>query len=110
MAEPQIAHLKSSLVLSTRFPVVKRRSRSVAKAAYYNIRETSLEDVFTDQVWLKERIKQTKIIVINQNCHMLPHSRTGLAPAPLAVLPAHISLSPPPQSRRLEQATRVMSS
>ena len=35
MAESQIGHRKSSLVLSTRFPVVKWRSRSVAKSAYY---------------------------------------------------------------------------
>ena len=35
MAEWQIGHRKSSLVLSARFPVVKWRSRSVAKSAYY---------------------------------------------------------------------------
>ena len=33
MAERQIGHWKSSLVLSARFPVVKWRSRSVAKSA-----------------------------------------------------------------------------
>ena len=35
MAEWQIGHRKSSLVLSARFPVVKWRSRSVTKSAYY---------------------------------------------------------------------------
>ena len=35
MAERRIAHRKSSLVLFARFPVVKWRSRSVAKSAYY---------------------------------------------------------------------------
>ena len=35
MAEGQIGHRKSSLVLSARFPVVKWRSRSVTKSAYY---------------------------------------------------------------------------
>ena len=59
--------------------------------------------------YLKGKNQTDKIIVINQICHMLPHSRTGLAPAPLAVVPAHISFSPPPQAGRLEQATRVMS-
>ena len=34
MAEWQIGHWKSSLVFSARFPVVKWRSRSVAKSAY----------------------------------------------------------------------------
>ena len=34
MAERQIGHRKSSLVLSTRFPVVEWRSRSVAKSTY----------------------------------------------------------------------------
>ena len=33
MDERQIVHRKSSLVLSTLFPVVKWRSRSVAKSA-----------------------------------------------------------------------------
>ena len=33
MAEQQIGHRKSSLVLSARFPVVKWRSRSDAKSA-----------------------------------------------------------------------------
>ena len=33
MTERQIGHRKSSLVLSARFPVVKWRSRSVAKSA-----------------------------------------------------------------------------
>ena len=35
MAERQIGHRKSSLVLSARFPVVEWRSRSVAKSAYF---------------------------------------------------------------------------
>ena len=35
MAERQIGHRKSSLVFSARFPVVKWRSRAVAKSAYY---------------------------------------------------------------------------
>ena len=35
MAERQIGHRKSSLVLSARFPVVKWRSRPVAKSAYF---------------------------------------------------------------------------
>ena len=35
MAERQIGHRKSCLVLSARFPVVNWRSRSVAKSAYY---------------------------------------------------------------------------
>ena len=35
MAVRQIGHRKSSLVPSARFPVVKWRSRSVAKSAYY---------------------------------------------------------------------------
>ena len=35
MVEQQIGHRKSSLVLTTRFPVVKRRSRYVVKSAYY---------------------------------------------------------------------------
>ena len=35
MAERQIEHQKSSLVLSARFPVVKWRSRPVAKSAYF---------------------------------------------------------------------------
>ena len=34
MAEQQIGHRKSSLVLSARFPVVKWRPRSVAKSTY----------------------------------------------------------------------------
>ena len=34
---------------------------------YYNIRETSLEDVFTDQVCLKERIKQTKLLLLTKS-------------------------------------------
>ena len=33
MAERQIGHRKSSLVISTRFPIVKWCSRSVAKSA-----------------------------------------------------------------------------
>ena len=36
-AEWQIGHRKSSLVLSTRFPVVKWCSRSVAKSAYWEL-------------------------------------------------------------------------
>ena len=36
MAERQIGHRKSSLVVFARFPVVKWRSRSVAKSAYCN--------------------------------------------------------------------------
>ena len=36
MAERQIGYRKSSLVLSARFPVVKWRSRSVAKSPYKN--------------------------------------------------------------------------
>ena len=35
MAERQIGHRKSCLVLSARFPVVNWRSRPVAKSAYY---------------------------------------------------------------------------
>ena len=35
MAQRQIGHRQSSLVLTARFPVVKWRSRSVAKSAYY---------------------------------------------------------------------------
>ena len=35
MAERQIEHRKSCLVLSARFPVVNLRSRPVAKSAYY---------------------------------------------------------------------------
>ena len=35
MAEQQICHRKSCLVLSARFPVVKWRSRPVAKSDYY---------------------------------------------------------------------------
>ena len=35
MAERQIGHRKSSLVVSARFPVVKWRSRSVAKSARF---------------------------------------------------------------------------
>ena len=42
MAEWQIGHRKSSLVLSARFPVVKWRSRSVAKSTYFKA------DVSTD--------------------------------------------------------------
>ena len=34
MAEQQIGQQKLSLVFSTRFPVVKLRSQSVAKSAY----------------------------------------------------------------------------
>ena len=34
IAERQIGHRKSRLVLSARFPVVNWRSRSVAKSAY----------------------------------------------------------------------------
>ena len=37
MAERQIGHWASSLVISVRFPVVKRRSRSVAKSAHHYI-------------------------------------------------------------------------
>ena len=49
MAERQIVHRKSSIVLSARFPVVKWRSRSVAKSAYrkngdLNFSESSEED------------------------------------------------------------------
>ena len=36
MAERQIEHRKSSLVLSVRFPVVNLRSRPDAKSAYYS--------------------------------------------------------------------------
>ena len=40
MAQPQTGHRKSSLVLTARFPVVKWRSRSVAKSAYWgSVRE-----------------------------------------------------------------------
>ena len=35
MAQLQVGHRKSSLVLTARFLVVKWRSRSVAKSAYY---------------------------------------------------------------------------
>ena len=38
MAERQIGRRKSSLVLSARFPVVKWRSRSVGKSAYYRLK------------------------------------------------------------------------
>ena len=40
MAERQIGQRKWSLVLSARFPVVKWRSRSVAKSAYYPLNES----------------------------------------------------------------------
>ena len=44
IAERQIGHRKSSLVLSARFHVVKWRSRSVAKSAYYKVtQETGSE-------------------------------------------------------------------
>ena len=36
MTERQIGHRRSSLVLTAHFPVVKWRSRSVAKSAYYH--------------------------------------------------------------------------
>ena len=49
MAERQIVHRKSSIVFSARFPVVKWRSRSVAKSAYrkngdLNFSESSEEE------------------------------------------------------------------
>ena len=50
MAELQIAHRKSNLVLSARFPVVKWRSRSVAKSAYLvHARGASGEAVSSDE-------------------------------------------------------------
>ena len=42
MAERQIRHRKSCLVLSARFPVANWRSRPVAKSAYWDSRETKL--------------------------------------------------------------------
>ena len=42
MVEQQIGYRKSSLVLSARFPVVKWRSRSVAKSAYFRVRALSI--------------------------------------------------------------------
>ena len=42
MAERQIRHRKSCLVLSTRFPVANWRSGPVAKSAYWDSRETKL--------------------------------------------------------------------
>ena len=41
MAERQIGHRKSSLVLSARFPVVNWRSRPVAKSAYLGHRNVA---------------------------------------------------------------------
>ena len=45
MAERQIEHRKSCLVLSARFPVVNWRSRPVAKSAYYKGGETTTKNL-----------------------------------------------------------------
>ena len=61
MAERQIEHRKSSLVLSARFPVVKWRSRSVAKSAstVEDGKQGSTDEnicVFVDQQWCTQHI------------------------------------------------------
>ena len=42
MAERQIGHWKSRLVLSARFLIVNRRSRSVAKSAYMSRKDPNM--------------------------------------------------------------------
>ena len=43
MAERQIRHRESCLVLSALFPVANRRSRPVAKSAYYALHGDSMQ-------------------------------------------------------------------
>ena len=60
MAERQIGYRKSSLVLSTRLPVVKWRSRPVAKSSYYLYSMTRL--VSFAPLWLFEWIQWPSIL------------------------------------------------
>ena len=59
MAERQIGHRKSCLVLSARFPVVNCLSCPVAKSAYYPWRQKPLYlsvNVFCTQILIEETI------------------------------------------------------
>ena len=57
MAVRQIGHRKSSLVPSARFPVVKWRSRSVAKSAYSNAVWRALNELMLIWSWRRARFK-----------------------------------------------------
>ena len=48
MAEQQIGHQKSCLVLSACFPVINWRSRPVAKSASYEQKEASMDKLNED--------------------------------------------------------------
>ena len=73
MAERQIGHRKSRLVLSARFPIVNWRFRSVAKSAYFALNKAvilyfldplflTISTVFEKRSWLY-KVPPIKFIV-----------------------------------------------
>ena len=74
MAERQIGHRKSCLVLSARFPVANLRSRPVAKSAYYSKAPAAAFVVIINVIIVFHLRKSFTVTVVS--CCFVQHQNT----------------------------------